>query len=136
MGEVHGRSAPIVSARLRRRRRTSGSSPHAAPDRRPRRWPGRIVRWILLPVLLLVVLVVAGVAGVAYVYWPTDLPPAKALEEYTPSVGRRALLFALRRRRARGLPRCLRELPPRPRGGRREHHHAAARKGALSHAGP
>jgi len=48
-----------------------------------------VVRWILLPLLLLVVLAVAGVAVAAYVYWPTDLPPAKALEEYTPSVGSR-----------------------------------------------
>ena len=53
-------------------------------------WPSwRVVRWILLPPLLLAVLAVAGVAVAAYVYWPTDLPPAKALEEYTPSVGSR-----------------------------------------------
>ncbi len=43
----------------------------------------------MLSVVLLVVLAVAGVAVAAYVYWPTDLPPAKALEEYTPSVGSR-----------------------------------------------
>jgi penicillin-binding protein 1A len=42
-----------------------------------------------LPVLLLALLAVAGVAVAAYVYWPTDLPPVKALEEYTPSVGSR-----------------------------------------------
>jgi penicillin-binding protein 1A len=48
-----------------------------------------VVRWIVLPLLLLVVLAVAGVAVAAYVYWPTDLPPVKALEEYTPSVGSR-----------------------------------------------
>jgi penicillin-binding protein 1A len=81
-----------VSARLRRRR-VPGPSPRAAPDRHRRRWrwlpPWRIVRWILLPLLLLVVLAVAGVAVAAYVYWPTDLPPVKALEEYTPSVGSR-----------------------------------------------
>ena len=35
------------------------------------------------------VLASAGVAIAAYVFWPTDLPPAKALEEYTPSVGSR-----------------------------------------------
>ena len=39
--------------------------------------------------LLLILLAVAGVAVAAYVYWPTDLPPVKALEEYTPSVGSR-----------------------------------------------
>jgi penicillin-binding protein 1A len=43
----------------------------------------------VLPPLLLAVLAIAGVAVAAYVYWPTDLPPAKALEEYTPSVGSR-----------------------------------------------
>jgi 1A family penicillin-binding protein len=88
---LHGRSAPIVPAR--RRRQAQEPRPHAAPDRRRRRrrWlpPWRIVRWILLPVLLLAVLAVAGVAVAAYVYWPTDLPPVKALEEYTPSVGSR-----------------------------------------------
>ena len=47
------------------------------------------MRWILLPLLLLAILAVAGVAVAAYVYWPTDLPPVKALEEYTPSVGSR-----------------------------------------------
>jgi penicillin-binding protein 1A len=36
-----------------------------------------------------VVLTLTGVAVAAYVFWPTDLPPAKALEEYTPSVGSR-----------------------------------------------
>jgi penicillin-binding protein 1A len=42
-----------------------------------------------LPVVALGVLTVAGVAVAAYVYWPTDLPPVKALEEYTPSIGSR-----------------------------------------------
>jgi penicillin-binding protein 1A len=49
----------------------------------------RLVRWIVLPVVALAVLTVAGVAVAAYVYWPTDLPPVKALEEHTPSVGSR-----------------------------------------------
>jgi penicillin-binding protein 1A len=35
------------------------------------------------------VVALAGVAIAAYVYWPTDLPPVKALEEYAPSVGSR-----------------------------------------------
>ena len=51
--------------------------------------PWRIVRWILLPLLLLAVLVTSGVAIAAYIFWPTDLPPVKALEEYTPSIGSR-----------------------------------------------
>jgi len=81
-----------VSARLRRRRRSSESGPRAAAGRR--RWrrylpSWRIVRWIVLPVVALGVLTVAGVAVAAYVYWPTDLPPVKALEEYTPSIGSR-----------------------------------------------
>jgi penicillin-binding protein 1A len=33
------------------------------------------------------VLAAAGVAVAAYVFWPTDLPPVKALEEYAPSIG-------------------------------------------------
>src|SRR5215813_14117982 len=91
---LHGRSAPIVSTRrTRRRSRAAEPNLHGGSDRRRRRWrwlpPWRIVRWILLPVLLLVVLAVAAVAVAAYVYWPTDLPPVKALEEYTPSVGSR-----------------------------------------------
>ena len=80
----------------RRRRRPSVPGQRAAPGSRRRRWrfvpsrpSWRVVRWILLPLLLLAVLAVAGVAVAAYVYWPTDLPPAKALEEYTPSVGSR-----------------------------------------------
>ena len=73
-----------------------GTRPRAAAARAPSlalapSWPSwRVVRWILLPVAgLLGVLAVAGVAVAAYVYWPTDLPPVKALEEYTPSVGSR-----------------------------------------------
>ncbi len=50
--------------------------------------------------------------------------------------GGRALLLALRGRRPGHPPRRLRELPPWPRGGRREHHHPAARQGALPHARP
>ena len=81
-----------MSARLRRRRRSSEPGPRAAAGRR--RWrrylpSWRVVRWIVLPVVALGVLTVAGVAVAAYVYWPTDLPPVKALEEYTPSVGSR-----------------------------------------------
>jgi monofunctional biosynthetic peptidoglycan transglycosylase len=38
---------------------------------------------------VLLVLAGAGVAVAAYIYWPTDLPPVKALEEYTPSIGSR-----------------------------------------------
>jgi penicillin-binding protein 1A len=51
--------------------------------------PWRVVRWIVLPLVLLVVLAAVVAAGAAYVFWPTDLPPVKALEEYTPSVGSR-----------------------------------------------
>jgi penicillin-binding protein 1A len=82
-----------VSARLRRRRRPSLPGPRAAPGRRRRRWrflpPWRVARWILLPPLLLAVLAILVAAGAAFVYWPTDLPPAKALEEHTPSLGSR-----------------------------------------------
>ena len=65
----------------------------AAPGGRRRHWrvlpSWRVVRWILLPLVVLAVFAVAAAAGAAYVFWPTDLPPAKALEEYTPSVGSR-----------------------------------------------
>jgi penicillin-binding protein 1A len=40
-------------------------------------------------VLALAILAVAGVAIAAFVFWPADLPPAKALEEYAPSLGSR-----------------------------------------------
>jgi penicillin-binding protein 1A len=82
-----------VSARLRGRRRPPAPGRRAAPGIRRRGWrvlpPWRVVRWILLSFLILAVLALAGVAVAAYVFWPTDLPPAKALEEYTPSVGSR-----------------------------------------------
>ena len=85
---LHGRFRTIVS---RRHRRPSVPRQRAASG--GRRWrfvpPWRVVRWILLPLLLLAVLLVTGVAVAAYVFWPTDLPPVKALEEYTPSVGSR-----------------------------------------------
>jgi penicillin-binding protein 1A len=43
----------------------------------------------MLAMTIGLVLAIAGVAIAAYAFWPTDLPPAKALEEYTPSVGSR-----------------------------------------------
>ena len=87
-GEVHG----IVSAHHRRHARVPRS--RAVSGGRPPLWrrlvpPWRGVRWVLLALLLLGVVSVAGVAIAAYVFWPTDLPPVKALEEYTPSVGSR-----------------------------------------------
>jgi penicillin-binding protein 1A len=51
------------------------------------RFAGRLVRWVLLGGLAAGVLASAGVAVAAYVFWPTDLPPAKALEEHAPSLG-------------------------------------------------
>ncbi len=64
-----------------------------APGTRRGRWrvlpPWRVLRWGLLALTIGVVLASAGVAIAAYVFWPTDLPPVKALEEYTPSVGSR-----------------------------------------------
>ncbi|HSF01681.1 MAG TPA: transglycosylase domain-containing protein, partial [Solirubrobacterales bacterium] len=82
-----------MSARLRRRRRPRLPGQRAAPGGRRRRWrflpPWRVARWILLPPLVLAVLTVTVAAGAVFVFWPTDLPPAKALEEYTPSLGSR-----------------------------------------------
>jgi penicillin-binding protein 1A len=83
----------IVPARPHGRRRSAAAGSRAAPGGARRRWrlhhPWRVVRWILLPALVLALLTAAGVAVAAYVFWPTDLPPVKALEEYTPSVGSR-----------------------------------------------
>jgi penicillin-binding protein 1A len=45
------------------------------------------VRWVLAALVLVVLLVSAGGAVAAYLYWPTDLPSVKALEEYAPTVG-------------------------------------------------
>ncbi len=74
------------------RRRPSGSGPAPGARRRRRVLPRpswRAVRWVLLALVVVSVLASAAVAVAAYVFWPTDLPPAKALEEYTPSVGSR-----------------------------------------------
>lgn len=45
------------------------------------------MRGLLLAALALVILASGGLALAAYVLWPTDLPPARALEESAPSVG-------------------------------------------------
>jgi penicillin-binding protein 1A len=42
---------------------------------------------MLAALVLLVLLASGGLALAAYLYWPTDLPSVKALEEYTPSLG-------------------------------------------------
>jgi 1A family penicillin-binding protein len=47
----------------------------------------RIFGWVLGVVLLLLVLATGSLAVAAYLYWPTDLPSVKALEEYAPSLG-------------------------------------------------
>ncbi len=49
--------------------------------------PWRVVRWVLLAFALVLVFAATGLAVTAYLYWPTDLPSVKALEEYTPSIG-------------------------------------------------
>ncbi|HSE96055.1 MAG TPA: penicillin-binding protein 1A [Methylomirabilota bacterium] len=48
---------------------------------------GRVIRWVLGLVVGALLLVSAGVAVAAYLLWPTDLPPVRALEEYAPSLG-------------------------------------------------
>jgi len=47
----------------------------------------RVLRWLGVALVALLALGSAGVAVAAYVFWPKDLPPVKALEEYAPSVG-------------------------------------------------
>jgi len=47
----------------------------------------RLVRWVLAAAVILLALGSTGIAVAAYVFWPKDLPPVKALEEYAPSVG-------------------------------------------------
>ena len=49
----------------------------------------RVVRWILGGGVALLLLVSAGAALAAYLYWPTDLPSVKALEEFAPTPGTR-----------------------------------------------
>ena len=76
----------------------------------------RTIRWILVGFFLLLVLASAGLAVAAYVTWPKDLPPVKALEEYTPSLGTKVyadddeLLTEFQAERRIFVP--LREIPP------------------------
>jgi len=75
-----------------RRRRTSFAVRRRVPATAgpPRRRGGRlaaVARWTLLTLVAVVLVAGTGLAIAAYVFWPTDLPPAKALEEYAPSVG-------------------------------------------------
>ena len=77
---------------LLRRRKTAGRRwrlPRLGRRLRLRRWlpSWRLVRWVLAALVLVVLLVSAGGALAAYLYWPTDLPNVKALEEYAPTVG-------------------------------------------------
>ncbi|HEV8673292.1 MAG TPA: penicillin-binding protein 1A [Methylomirabilota bacterium] len=79
---------------LARRRKRSGGRWRIARGvirwrRRLRRLrsPGRAVRWILAGLVVLLLLVSGGLAVAAYLFWPTDLPSVKALEEYAPSLG-------------------------------------------------
>ncbi len=75
-----------------RRRRTSfAARRRVAVPAGHRRWRwvrlGAVARWTLLGLVAVVLVSGTGLAIAAYVFWPTDLPPAKALEEYAPSVG-------------------------------------------------
>jgi penicillin-binding protein 1A len=82
-------AAGATSPTPARRRRARGASRSAATNRL-RRWgrsAWRVARWGLLAVVVLAVLAAASLAVAAYVFWPTDLPPVKALEEYAPSLG-------------------------------------------------
>jgi len=47
----------------------------------------RLVRWLLVAVVATLLLTSAAVALAAYLYWPTDLPSVKALEEFAPTPG-------------------------------------------------
>ena len=75
------------STPVRRRRARGGRRAAASRLRRWGRATWRVARWGLLALVVLSVLAAAGVAVAAYVFWPTDLPPVKALEEYAPSLG-------------------------------------------------
>jgi penicillin-binding protein 1A len=55
--------------------------------RRRRRSAWRALAWAGGLLFALAGLTAAGVGVAAYVFWPRDLPPAKALEEYAPSLG-------------------------------------------------
>jgi penicillin-binding protein 1A len=80
-----------VSALLRRRRTPRRRLPRGL-RRWARRWrrllpSGRFVRRLLLVLVVFLGLTTAAIAAAAYLYWPTDLPSVKALEEYAPSLG-------------------------------------------------
>ncbi len=47
----------------------------------------RLVRWVLAAGAMLFMVASAALAVAAYLYWPTDLPSVKALEEYAPTPG-------------------------------------------------
>ncbi len=77
---------------LLRRRKGAGRRwrlPRLGPARALRwlRPSWRVVRWVLAAGLLLGLLASAAAAIAAYLYWPTDLPNVKALEEYAPTTG-------------------------------------------------
>ena len=56
--------------------------------RLPRFLPSwRLVRWVLVAGVMLFMVASAALAVAAYLYWPTDLPSVKALEEYAPTPG-------------------------------------------------
>ncbi len=81
-----------ASALWRRRKPGTWRRRLAAGGRRrvrlPRLLPSwRFVRWLLAVAVLLVVIATAGLALGAYVFWPTDLPSVRALEEYAPTPG-------------------------------------------------
>ncbi|HSF03978.1 MAG TPA: transglycosylase domain-containing protein, partial [Solirubrobacterales bacterium] len=48
---------------------------------------GRLVRRVLLALVVFLGFTTAAVAAAVYLYWPTDLPSVRALEEYAPSLG-------------------------------------------------
>src|SRR5439155_4302554 len=76
----------------------------------------RVVRVLLAALMVLVGLGSAGLAVAAYVFWPKDLPPVKALEEFTPSTGTKVfadddeLLTEFQAEKRIFVP--LREIPP------------------------
>jgi penicillin-binding protein 1A len=75
-----------------------------------------VVRGLLLVLIVLVGLGSVALAVAAYVFWPKDLPPVKALEEFTPSTGTKVfadddeLLTEFQAEKRIFVP--LREIPP------------------------
>jgi penicillin-binding protein 1A len=110
------RSLPTRSRRVRRVTGWPARMARWRPAGRGLRPSGRLIRRMLAVALVALLVGTGGLALAAYVFWPADLPPAKALEEYAPSLGTKVyadddeLLTEFQAERRIFVP--LRDIPP------------------------